>query len=998
MTKNFRAVLWRLLCSGVAAAMLCTCTLTAFAEDGGQAPESSSASSSASSSSAVSSSTPNEPVSSESTTDRTAPTSSGGASSQAGVAKAANSHFQVFVNGKEVTDPETVFTMPKTGMLYFTVISDSSPNLTAGYGSVASTRVSSFYDSGTKKAVFAVVAAGNPGQASGVYIDGVKVFVLRVTDEVYTSSNYQLVTIEKGKSYTFTVTSTNPEDQITFIVGNGSVLSTSAKPATTNSSGQKVYTFSVTGLSAGQTGVYVQVNGVSYLPFDCRVQNSGTSTPTDSSFTCDNTSSVYRTVGHSFTFQVTSSSANAVTFNLGNGSIGRTSVVKTEQANGKTTYTYRIDTQKPGCTGVYVAVNGKSSKVFSIAVGSKADSSGPFWCEQDDAASAAVGSYYDFEVISRSKQISFSVGNGSTASTAVVNTAQENGCTVYTYRLYAKQVGSTSVWISLDGNGYRAFTFTGKEPNTPSEPVMGYINGSSVRLRTEPNTSSTVLAIMNQNMQVQVLDTSNAQWAKIQLSTGVTGYVYKEYLTIGTPSDEAHTSGLSLSNSSGSVPAGKSLYVKATVQPAGNFVSWTSSNPSVATIQSDNNYGYILGHNPGTAVVTASSGNYQASIKVTVTAAEPVRVTYASPNIVSANETATLYAITDISRTGVEFIMDGHTYSAVLQSTKNTNGVQIRVWAAEVSGLTTGQHTYTVQSTTGGSYQSGGGAEVWVSAQTSYTETTQETRRASDKIINFIAEKEGYYATPYRDTLTADQIPTTGYGMVLYPGDTFYNNLSQQEALAGLIDDINENYMPSVNKLRSSQNLWMSQSQADALVSFAYNVGTKYFNSTDNACTFRDVMLNAVVPPSDLSTSHPYHATLTSDTILYSGACGTGSQLQTLTKGSSLQVVDVAEGPSANNTIHKNVWYQVNANGKTGWVSNAYVHLDDSYGLKRDLNYTNANAMGSEFIQWCYSNNTPIKGLYWRRLAEANIYNFNDYDAEKAKSNPYDYTAPVPFQ
>ena len=165
-----------------------------------------------------------------------------------------------------------------------------------------------------------------------------------------------------------------------------------------------------------------------------------------------------------------------------------------------------------------------------------------------------------------------------------------------------------------------------------------------------------------------------------------------------------------------------------------------------------------------------------------------------------------------------------------------------------------------------------------------------------------------------------------------------------------------------------------------------------------HACTFRDVMLNAVVPPSDLSTSHPYHATLTSDTILYSGACGTGSQLQTLTKGSSLQVVDVAEGPSANNTIHKNVWYQVNANGKTGWVSNAYVHLDDSYGLKRDLNYTNANAMGSEFIQWCYSNNTPIKGLYWRRLAEANIYNFNDYDAEKAKSNPYDYTAPVPFQ
>lgn len=993
MMKKFRAALRRLLCSGVAAAVLCACALTAFAEDGGQAPESSSASSSAPLSSTV-----NVPVSSANAMDSVSSASSDAASSQAEVAKTASSHFQVFVNGKEVTDPETVFTMPKTGMLYFTVVSDSSPNLTAGYGSVASTRVSSFYDPGTKKAVFAVVAAGNPGQASGVYIDGIKVFVLRVTNEVYTSSNYRLVTIEKGKTYTFTVTSTNPEDQITFLVGNGSVLSTSAKPATTNSSGQKVYTFSVTGLSAGQTGVYVQVNGVSYLPFDCRVQNSGASTPPDSSFTCDNTSSVYRTVGHSFTFQVTSNAANAVSFNLGNGSIARTSVVKTEQANGKTTYTYRMDTQAPGCTGVYVSVNGKTSRVFSLAVGSATDSSGPFWCEQDDAASAAVGSYYDFEVISRSNQISFSVGNGSTASTTVVSTAQENGCTVYTYRLYAKQVGSTNVWISLDGNGYRAFTFTGKEPDTPSETVMGYINGSSVRLRAEPNTSSTVLAIMNKNLQVQVLDTSNAQWAKIQLSTGAIGYVYKEYLTIGTPSDTAHTSGLILSSSSGSVPAGKSLYVKATVQPAGNFVSWTSSDPSVATIQNDSNYGYILGRNPGKAVITASSGSCRASITVTVTAAEPVRVTYASPNIVSANESATLYAITDTARTGVQFIMDGHTYPASLQSTKDTNGVKTKIWAATIGDLSVGQHTYTVQSTTGASYQSGGSAEVWVSAQTSYTETSQETRRASDKIINFIAEKEGYYATPYRDTLTADQIPTTGYGMVLYPGDTFYNNLSQQEALAGLIDDINENYMPSVNKLRSSQNLWMSQSQADALVSFAYNVGTKYFNSTANVCTFRDVMLNAVVPPSDLSASHPYHATLTSNTTLYSGAYGTGSQLQTLTKGSSLQVVSVSEGPSANDAVHKNIWYQVNANGKTGWVSNAYVHLDDSYGLKRDLNYTNANAMGSEFIQWCYSNNTPIKGLYWRRLAEANIYNFNDYDAEKAKSNPYDYTAPVAFQ
>lgn len=727
--------------------------------------------------------------------------------------RASTRNFKIYVDGQEITDPETLYTMPKTGLLNFTVVCDTEPDFTAGTGSVAGTRVSVPYNAQTKQAVYAVSADGEVGSGSGLYINGEKIFVIRIVEPSYTSSNYTRRTIAKGDSYTFTITSKNPNDSITFVTGNSAVLSTSVVNQQT-ANGQKVYTYRVTGLSAGTTGVYVIVNGVSYLTFDCTVTDDTTTTPST--------------------------------------------------------------------------------------------------------------------------------------------------------------------------------------PPSEETPVYGYINGSDVRLRAEPSLSATILSIMNRNTQVIVLDQSNPEWAKIQLSSGTVGYVYAEYLTLGTPSGSAATS-ISLSNSSGSVPAGKSFYVKASVTPSDSFVTWTSSNPSVATVENDNNYGYVLGRSPGTAVITATSGSVSAQMTITVTAAEPVRVTYASPNIVSANESVTLYAITDPSKTAVRFLMDGQTYPATSVETLTTDGVQTKLWSVSVSGLSAGTHTYTVQSTSGSAYQDGGSAQVWVSAQKSYTETTQETRRASDQIIQFIAEKEGYYASPYRDTLTADQLPTTGYGDVLYPGDTFYNHLSEQEALAGLIENINQNYMPAVNVLRSTQNLWMSQSQADALVSFAYNVGTRYFTSLSNECTFRDVMLNAVVPPSDLSATNPYAGSITNTAILYSGQKGTGTQLATLSAGTNVQIIGYTDETSYG-VAHKDIWYQITANGQTGWVSSAYVHFADGYGLKRDLNYTNAQAMGTEFILWCYSNNVPIRGLYWRRLAEANIYNFDDYDAEAAKSNPYNYTVPAPFR
>lgn len=53
---------------------------------------------------------------------------------------------------------------------------------------------------------------------------------------------------------------------------------------------------------------------------------------------------------------------------------------------------------------------------------------------------------------------------------------------------------------------------------------------------------------------------------------------------------------------------------------------------------------------------------------------------------------------------------------------------------------------------------------AYVSAQQDFTTSTNEERRISDQMISLIAKWEGYRATVYADQLTANQVPTIGYG------------------------------------------------------------------------------------------------------------------------------------------------------------------------------------------------------------------------------------------
>lgn len=519
-----------------------------------------------------------------------------------------------------------------------------------------------------------------------------------------------------------------------------------------------------------------------------------------------------------------------------------------------------------------------------------------------------------------------------------------------------------------------------------------------LRLRQAANTTSNVLAVLNTGTKLTVLDATNDSWTKVKTAGGVVGYVSTEYIQFRY-SDDPEDPGISatslkLSNTSATVPVGKTLYLKATTTPTNATVQWKSSNESIAVVEN----GFVEILKPGTVTITASSGGKSVSCAITATAAEPVRTAYASPNIAGVGEKVTLTAVTDANRDGVRFIVrmqDGSqkTVQATKQKTEKVTNTHTGKtyttiqWVANITFSSTGNYSVTAISSQNGKYSSAGyETSAYVVKSQNYTVSTTEDRRASDKIINMIANWEGFSSVVYADMLTTSQIPTIGYGHTFSAGTSFYNNLSKTEGWSLLVNTINKaSYTTEVNRFRRLNDLKMNQNQADCLISFGYNVGSGYWNGS-STMDARTIMLNAIVPP-DTFPSGGISATVTKSTNLRSSASMSASIVASVPLNSQVKVI----GKDFSDT--RDGWYKVTVNGKTGWLNSGYVKLSGSY--QHDLNYTNAYAFGTDLLRWCNAGGKPYSGLLYRRLGEANVYNYNDYSA--VRYNKYGYTYPDAF-
>ena len=541
------------------------------------------------------------------------------------------------------------------------------------------------------------------------------------------------------------------------------------------------------------------------------------------------------------------------------------------------------------------------------------------------------------------------------------------------------------------GNSGDDNTNNGNNSNAPATDEYVRVT-VGLNLRSEPNTSCKVLTVLSTGTVLNVLDRKTSGWVHVRTTGGAEGYVSAEYVTAYDPS----SSSASVSVSSVDLAQYKTIYIQAS---ASGSVTWESSDASVATAKAGvSGQLFIYGAAPGTAKITAKSANGTAlaTISVTVSAPEAVRFAYTTPNIITAGASFNLKAVTDTQKSAVRFEIDGvGTYDTTSYDSESQGDNNVRIFSASATISTPGTYTVRAYSSSGGGYSSDYREfTILVVSTTDSDTTTGESRRVSDSMLDNIASYEGYVPQVSPDTL-AGNIPTVGYGYVVSKNTTFYNNLTRSEAKAMLADTVNRgSYTTEINRFISSNGLLMSQCQFDALASFSYNVGAGYWNGSGN-CYVRTVIMNAVVPPQDLSSSNPYGGKVTASTLpMYQDHSASSTQITTLKINTSVNITDYYRDSST-----KQSWYKVSASGKSGWVCAGDVAFNSTSGLTHDLNYVDAYTFGSNLLDWHVAGGNCYIGLYYRRLAEAKVFSYGNY-AEASpsngnyKKNTYGYKVP----
>ena len=541
------------------------------------------------------------------------------------------------------------------------------------------------------------------------------------------------------------------------------------------------------------------------------------------------------------------------------------------------------------------------------------------------------------------------------------------------------------------GNSGDDNTNNGNNSNAPATDEYVRVT-VGLNLRSEPNTSCKVLTVLSTGTVLNVLDRKTSGWVHVRTTGGAEGYVSAEYVTAYDPS----SSSASISVSSVDLAQYKTIYIQAS---SSGSVTWESSDASVATAKAGvSGQLFIYGAAPGTAKITAKSANGTAlaTVSVTVSAPEAVRFAYTTPNIITAGSSFNLKAVTDTQKSAVRFEIDGvGTYDTTSYDSESQGDNNVRIFSASATISTPGTYTVRAYSSSGGGYSSDYREfTILVVSTTDSDTTTGESRRVSDSMLDNIASYEGYVPQVSPDTL-AGNIPTVGYGYVVSKNTTFYNNLTRSEAKAMLADTVNRgSYTTEINRFISSNGLLMSQCQFDALASFSYNVGAGYWNGSGN-CYVRTVIMNAVVPPQDLSSSNPCGGKVTASTLpMYQDHSAPSTQITTLKINSSVNILDYYRDSST-----KQSWYKVSASGKSGWVRAGDVAFNSTSGLTHDLNYVDAYTFGSNLLDWHVAGGNCYIGLYYRRLAEAKVFSYGNY-AEASpsngnyKKNTYGYKVP----
>ncbi|MEG2278280.1 MAG: SH3 domain-containing protein, partial [Odoribacter sp.] len=511
------------------------------------------------------------------------------------------------------------------------------------------------------------------------------------------------------------------------------------------------------------------------------------------------------------------------------------------------------------------------------------------------------------------------------------------------------------------------------EPTTPPASVeyLKVTADSGLNLRQSASTSAEILEVLNTGAVVTNLGKSG-DWYKVKTDAGVVGYVGADYVVSYQPG--ASSGSVSVTQVDGPICKYQTLYLKAS-NSNGNGVTWSSDDTGVATVAN----GFVYAKSEGTATITAKDkyGSSAATSRITVAGAEAVRFAYPETNTPPANEEFNMIAVTDAEKTAVRFeISDGTTattttYRTETESSSGLPDNTVRIWEAPVT-LEKGTYSVKTYAKVGNSELSDYATNtILVGSSTSTTNATNDAHKISDAGMDIIANFEGFSSCVYPDTL-AYNVPTVGYGYVVYAGDTFYNNLTRSEGRAQLVNTVNNGgFTSAMNDFAENHNIYLDQAQFDALVSFSYNVGPGWAGDS----TVSDVMDTAV---SFNSIRYPEPGTTIVDMGVYKDHRTSSSIVyQNLPEGSGIKATDYWV-----DNYSGELWYKITSSrfSGSGWVRAGYVSLDNYASGKHDQNDVDSMAFAYCLLEWHVAGGECLPGLLYRRLSEAKMFLYGNYE------------------
>lgn len=405
---------------------------------------------------------------------------------------------------------------------------------------------------------------------------------------------------------------------------------------------------------------------------------------------------------------------------------------------------------------------------------------------------------------------------------------------------------------------------------------------------------------------------------------------------------------------------------------ADNSIKWHSSNTKAVTVSE---FGVIHANNVGDSEITATESNGNVSkCNVVVIEEDPVRIAYPSDAIVGVNKNFEAIAITPTNVESVKFEVDAPNKKFNSVSTNKRRSGNVLIWTKNISIGHEGTAKIKTYAKVKGKWHTRDEGNFNVKIVKSYDMNSNsiQERSVSKAGAEFIASCEGFVNKVYRDPVN---ILTIGYGKKINPYEQFYNNLTNEEGMAVFSKLLSQGYYAkSVNNFLISNKIKFNQNQFDALVSFCYNLGCGWLNSSD--------LSNILKNCSKKSGDGSYIGKVNSDNGL-NVRSGAGTDFKKLCALKDGTVVDVL-----NNGKKENNWYKIRTNsGTEGYCCSDYLNVTYSDGLDKSLNNINKNKFINEFCLYHHAAKKCIKGLVIRRFHELDMFLYGSYT--KFRSGKY---------